>query len=168
MNRENVSNKVRGLFKKEKLLVIGLIALLSLGALGAMASITDKNGENLFSKLAVTVGLKTNSATPLVPPTGTLQISKEYIYAGGRMLATEDYGVAQVNPTPTPIPPPEGSTPTPTPTPTQTPTPTPTPTPTQTPTPTPTPVACYSIKIKEQNCLNQGGVFNVATCQCEY
>lgn len=50
----------------------------------------------------------------------TMQLAKEYIYAGSRMLAIEDYGLSG------------GSTPTPT--------ITPTPTPTETPTPTPTPV----------------------------
>lgn len=66
-------------------------------------------------------------------PTPTWQIAKEYIYAGSRMLAIEDYGIT-LTPTPTPTP-----TATPTPTPTETPTPTPTPTPTATPTVTPTP-----------------------------
>jgi type II secretory pathway pseudopilin PulG len=44
--------------------------------------------------------------------TGSLQLSKEYIYAGSRMLAIEDYGISS-SPTPTPT-----ITPTPTPTPT--------------------------------------------------
>jgi cell division septation protein DedD len=63
----------------------------------------------------------------------TMQLAKEYIYAGSRMLAIEDYGI-------TPIITPS-ATPTLTPTPTVTPTATPTPTPTETPTPTPTPTA---------------------------
>lgn len=42
--------------------------------------------------------------TPTPTPTGTpaLKLSKEYIYSGSRQLATEDYGIAQPNPTPTP------------------------------------------------------------------
>ena len=61
--------------------------------------------------------------TELAAQTGNLQLAKEYIYAGSRMLVIEDYGI--------------NSAATPTPTPTATPTVTPTPTP---PTPTPTPV----------------------------
>lgn len=52
--------------------------------------------------------------------TPSWQLAKEYIYAGGRMLAIEDYGVSNSTPTPTPTP-----TETPTPTPEETPTPTP-------------------------------------------
>lgn len=45
--------------------------------------------------------------------TPTWQLAKEYIYAGGRMLAIEDYGISSTE-TPTPTPTPE-ETPTPTP-----------------------------------------------------
>lgn len=55
--------------------------------------------------------------------TGSLKLAKEYVYAGSRMLAIEDYGI--------------GSTPTPSPTSTPTATPTP-----PTPTPTPTISSC--------------------------
>lgn len=40
----------------------------------------------------------------------TMQLAKEYIYAGSRMLAIEDYGVSGSNPNPTPTPPPSGRT----------------------------------------------------------
>lgn len=53
----------------------------------------------------------------------SMQLAKEYIYAGSRMLAIEDYGLS-LGSTPTPTPTPETPTPTP-----ETPTPTPTPTP---------------------------------------
>lgn len=105
--------------------------------------------------------------------TPSWQLAKEYIYAGGRMLAIEDYGVSNSTPTPTPTPTPE-ETPTPTPTPTETPTPTPTPTatptptPTATPTPTPTPPTCYVPQKIIRECEDNGGLWNRETCECEF
>lgn len=113
---------------KEKLIALGVVALLSIGALGAIGEFSGGKG-GVFSSLAETVGLKKKSNNQadklnegLTPPEGTLQLSKEYIYSGSRMVATEDYGVTNGTPTPTPT-----VTPTPTPTTTITPTPTATP-----------------------------------------
>lgn len=83
--------------KKQKFLAIGIIALLALGALGAIDNFSGNKGSSLFSRTAETVGLKEKPANPLqtlAGPDGTLQLSKEYIYAGSRMLAIEDYGLS--------------------------------------------------------------------------
>lgn len=130
-------HKTSGLFqsftKRQKLFTIGLITLLTIGALGAGTNLLDTKDGSWLSTIAEKVGIKEKSVNvasrQLVLPTGTLQLSKEYIYAGSRMLATEDYGIATANPTPTPS---TGGGPTPT--------PNESPTPTLTPTPTPDPV----------------------------
>ncbi|HRH40128.1 MAG TPA: hypothetical protein PKY82_00715 [Pyrinomonadaceae bacterium] len=90
---------------KQKLFSVGLMSLLTIGALGAMNEYSgNKNG--IFSSVAEKVGLKSKetTTTEAIQPvqTGTPQLSKEYVYAGSRMLATEDYGIAPANPTPTP------------------------------------------------------------------
>ena len=99
---------------KQKLIALGILTLLSIGALGAIGEFSGGKKGGILSSLAETVGLKEKSNKgdslneSLNPPEGTLQLSKEYIYAGSRMLATEDYGVTNGTPTPT-------ATPTPTP-----------------------------------------------------
>jgi hypothetical protein len=94
---------------KQKLIAMGILALLSLGALGAMGEFSDDKKDGILSGIAETIGLKEKSSNTgdslnetLTPPNGTLQLSKEYVYAGSRMVATEDYGTANANPTPTP------------------------------------------------------------------
>ncbi len=89
--------------KRTRLLAVGMIALLTIGALGAMGEFSSKKN-GIISNLAETVGLKKKEvpSTENLPPQTTPQLSKEYVYAGSRMLATEDYGIAQPNPTPTP------------------------------------------------------------------
>lgn len=94
----------------------------------------------LFAMLAVAIiptslSVRAEEQAEIASLNPSMQLAKEYIYAGSRMLAVEDYGLGtSSSPTPTPTP-----TETPTVTPTPTPTPaTPTPTP-ETPTPTPTP-----------------------------
>lgn len=135
MKKETFLDSVKAMSGKQKLMAFGVIALLAIGALGAMNEFSGNKQGGIISNIAETVGLKEktkrNETASLNPPTGTPQLSKEYIYAGSRMLATEDYGIAPANPTPTPL---EGGGTTPTPTPTAT------PTPTLTPTPTPDPV----------------------------
>lgn len=111
--------------KRKKLLLFGLMVVFALGALGAGIKMPGSQ-TRVLSYLAESAGLKESSPNTATT-TNTLQLSKEYIYAGSRMLAVEDYGIASI-PTITP-------TPTVTPTPTET--PAPTPTPTETPTPTP-------------------------------
>ena len=119
---------------KQKVIALGILALLTIGALGAINEFSGGKEGGVFSNLTETVGLKEKRKSnnqgdsviePLNPPEGTIQLSKEYIYAGSRMLATEDYGIAPTNPTPTPSEGGGGS-----------------PTPTTTPTPTPTPPGC--------------------------
>lgn len=88
------------------------------------------------------------AAAPVVPPA----LSKEYIYAGDRMLAIEDY--AQPTPTITPTPTPGGGgggTPTPT------------------PTPSPSPTGCTSNPLHVSQCEIRGqGTWNYTTCSCDW
>jgi hypothetical protein len=92
----------------------------------------------LFATLAIAIiptslSVRAEEQTEVAALDPVRQLAKEYIYAGSRMLAIEDYGITPVvTPTGTPT-----ITPTVTPTPTETPTPTPTATPTATPTPDP-------------------------------
>ncbi len=85
--------------------VIGLIVLLSLGAFGAglkyleeaaqkqqAANTTSPN--NAKSQNQSWLG----SLNPFVEPTAAPQLSKEYIYAGGRMLAVEDANASAAPP----------------------------------------------------------------------
>jgi hypothetical protein len=92
---------------KQKLIAFGIIALLSIGALGAMGTFSDnKQSGEIISSLAEKVGLKEKTVENTVDPnaqTATPKLSKEYIYAGSRTLATEDYFTATPTPTPPPI-----------------------------------------------------------------
>lgn len=97
--KHGILRKIAG---RKKLLTIGLMGVLSIGVLGA---VDNWLGGAVLTTLAERTGIKEKSstATETIPmPSGTLQLSKEYVYAGSRMLATEDYGIAQPNPTPTP------------------------------------------------------------------
>lgn len=130
MKKETNLDSTKTMSGRQKFLVVGIIALLAIGALGAMGEFSGKKN-GIISHLAETVGLKqkeVNSSETYQPQTGTPQLSKEYVYAGSRMLATEDYGIVAPNPTPTPLVEGGGSggNGTPTPTPTATPTPDPT------------------------------------------
>lgn len=72
--------------------VTGLILLLSLGALGAALKYLDEDAQrqkalppqeqNLLSKV--------NPFFSAPPPSPTPQLSKEYVYAGGKLVAVED------------------------------------------------------------------------------
>lgn len=61
----------------------------------------EKNDKGFFSRLAEMVGINSDLTEEAVPDPyiNSPQLSKEYIYAGSRMLAIEDY-----QPTPTPTP----------------------------------------------------------------
>ena len=61
-----------------------------------------------YEPLRRTLGLST-ATTPAQSPPGNPALAKEYIYAGGRLIATEE-PVSSTSPTPTPTP--AGSTPT--------------------------------------------------------
>lgn len=104
--------------RKQSLAIICLTAFLTLGAWGAVfaASIepAPDTGWGIFSSIAELFGLaeskeETAPAESATAPNGSMQLSKEYIYAGSRMLAIEDYGLG-TNATPTPTP---GATPIP-------------------------------------------------------
>lgn len=121
MKKETFLDSVKAMSGKQKLFAIGIVALLTIGAFGAMGEFSSEKKNGILSGIAETVGLKKKEATStegISPQTGTPQLSKEYVYAGSRMLATEDYGISVPNPTPTPFPNGVGGgNPTPTPTP---------------------------------------------------
>ena len=130
--KRTITNKL-GKKSKEKIfqmiVAAGLLILLVLGAFGQMGWLPNTNVET--GKRTGWFGteiVKTSESSNWNPfaetksPQAAPQLSKEYIYAGSRLLAIEEAG--------------GGATPTPTPTAT----PTPTPTPTGSPTPTPTPI----------------------------
>lgn len=104
-NADEISGDVRkgwwfGLSSQSKLLTIGIIALLSLGTLGAGLKYLDDDAKRELAKR--------NAATPLNPvkdesalnsinpflsaplPSPTPQLSKELIYAGSRLITVED------------------------------------------------------------------------------
>jgi hypothetical protein len=100
--------------------LVGLVA--SVLILSCIATSGIIAGRGSFRSVVATRGSRLlRSALQSGSPTPSL--SKEYIYAGGKLIATEEPG-ANSSPTPTPT-----ATPTPTVTPTPTPSPTPTPTP---------------------------------------
>ena len=99
------SNKIA--YLKTNWLLIGIIAFLSLGAFGAgmkyledaakleRASNKPNDGEqSLFSKLNPFTAAPVPTATPTPLP-----LSKEYIYAGSKLLAVEDAGANAAPPT---------------------------------------------------------------------
>ncbi len=78
---------------------VGLIALLSLGAMGAGLKYLEESAKeqnaananrNNFTKTEPSLVSKLNPFVEPPLPTATPQLSKEYIYAGSRMLAVED------------------------------------------------------------------------------
>lgn len=97
MNKETILNLWKESSIKQKILAIGVVGLLSIGVLGAMGEFSSEKRGGVLSGIAETIGLKKKSSNgydPANPQSGTPQLSKEYIYAGSRMLATEDYGIA--------------------------------------------------------------------------
>ncbi|MFV0387546.1 MAG: hypothetical protein ACK5NT_02230 [Pyrinomonadaceae bacterium] len=106
----------------------GLTLLLTLGLFAQLGWIphTDKESGDRIGWFGQKIAKGSPSSNwnpfPQPEPPFVPTLSKEYIYAGDRMLAVEDY--AQPTPTITPTPTPGGGG---TPTPTATPTPTPTP-----------------------------------------
>jgi hypothetical protein len=101
MSKETIWNFVKGMSGSRRLLGFGIIVLVSLGVLGA---VSERNNHRFVSNIAEKVGLKQKTVQPteINQPQTNPQLSKEYIYAGSRQLAVEDYGIAQPNPTPTP------------------------------------------------------------------
>jgi hypothetical protein len=81
--------------------VIGVICFLALGALGAGLKYLDDDAQREIARRANSKGNlndkheqsflnKVNPFLPTPTPTPTPQLSKEYIYAGSRLLAVED------------------------------------------------------------------------------
>ena len=78
----------------------GIIALLSLGTLGAGLKYLDEDAKRELAKREIATPLNPvrdesllNAINPFLPaplPVATPQLSKEYIYAGSRLLAVED------------------------------------------------------------------------------
>ena len=87
--------------------VIGLITLLSLGAMGAGLRYLETDAERELARRKTATPLNQPQASllsavnPFLPnpsPTPTPQLSKEYIYAGSRMLAVEDANASAAPP----------------------------------------------------------------------
>ncbi len=78
-----------GLTRNGRWLIVGVIALVSIGAFGAGMKYLDDTAK-AEKKLAVKDRSVISSINPFVPPDPTPQLSKEYIYAGSRLLAVED------------------------------------------------------------------------------
>jgi len=91
-----------GLFSylKSNLWMVGIIGFLALGVLGAGLKYLDEDARREIAKRANNKGKlnnqpesflnKVNPFLPTPTPTPTPQLSKEYIYAGSRLLAVED------------------------------------------------------------------------------
>jgi FG-GAP-like repeat len=87
-------------------LIVGIIAFLALGALGAGLKYLEEDARRqmLNGKLKPSSGNNEsllNSINPFLPaalPNPTPQLSKEYIYAGERLLAVEDANATAVPP----------------------------------------------------------------------
>jgi hypothetical protein len=84
--------------KRRPRLTKATAAVLAACVVAALATATR------FEPLRRAAGLAPASAPPTPTPQGDLALSKEYIYAGGRLVATEE-------PTPTPTPTPSGPPP---------------------------------------------------------
>lgn len=88
MKRTAFGNGSKGLYQNNRLTNLTAAGLLLATLAAAIISTTPKARAE---------------ESPL--PTPTLQLAKEYIYAGSRMLAIEDYGITpSPSPTPTPTP----------------------------------------------------------------
>lgn len=99
-NRESGSGMWRLL--KDHWLVVGIVAFLALGALGAGLKYLEEDARQqmLSGKLKNASGNNQsllNNINPFISspnPTPTPQLSKEYIYAGDKLLAVEDANAA--------------------------------------------------------------------------
>ncbi|MGI8544876.1 MAG: discoidin domain-containing protein, partial [Aridibacter sp.] len=115
--KQGFVNRLRNIERQKlfsNIAVVGLVLLVSIGALAQMGLLPHKDQETgkkygwFGQELAVNA---TSLWNPFAssPQTGTPQLSKEYVYAGDRLLAIEETGSgASSTPTPT-------ATPTPTP-----------------------------------------------------
>ena len=85
----------------ERVAALAVLLLLTLGAAGAGLKYLEESarreqaanaGKSNFEKTEPSLLSKVNPFTEAPPPAPTPQLSKEYIYAGSRMLAVEDAG----------------------------------------------------------------------------
>ncbi len=92
-------NRWRRLSVQEKLLTMLTIGLLTLGTFGAGMKYLEENARQTNAQKQTSTTLnpsqegllsKINPFVPPPPPSPTPQLSKEYIYAGSRLLAVED------------------------------------------------------------------------------
>jgi hypothetical protein len=98
---ENQTSFWKGLGKVERIFAVGIVALLAVGVFGAASSnlnlfggSSDANptAQNYANPNSATQNAAQNASTSsaVLPVSATPQLSKEYIYAGSRMLAVED------------------------------------------------------------------------------
>jgi hypothetical protein len=87
-------------------LIVGVIALITLGTLGAGLKYLEEDANRQTANGQLTDGSQKtsllNTINPFISnptPTPTPQLSKEYIYAGGKMLAVEDANANAAPPT---------------------------------------------------------------------
>jgi FG-GAP-like repeat len=95
----------RNLNVTQRWLVIGVIAFLSLGTLGAGLKYLDESARAERARSQQNPLVKNDSLlariNPFIPPptpTPTPQLSKEYIYAGSQLLAVEDANATAIPP----------------------------------------------------------------------
>jgi hypothetical protein len=95
----------RSLTVTQRWMAVGLIAFLSLGVMGAGLKYLEdsaraEKARRLADPLAKSESLLAgvNPFLPPPPPSPTPQLSKEYIYAGSRMLAVEDAAASAIPP----------------------------------------------------------------------
>ena len=95
-----------GLSRQGKLLTVGIIALLSLGATGAGLKYLEESAKQEKTANArmpsreqqSSLLSKVNPFVEAPPPSATPQLSKEYIYAGSRLLSVVDANAVEVSP----------------------------------------------------------------------
>ncbi|MCD9186999.1 MAG: VCBS repeat-containing protein [Pyrinomonadaceae bacterium] len=84
---------------KQRWWLMAMLGLLSLGVLGSTLKYLDEDAKAQIAKRSAATPLKPheesllNAVNPFLPapsPTATPQLTKEYIYAGSRLLAVED------------------------------------------------------------------------------
>jgi len=127
MNRETLKTKAQNMLNRHgikrlgkdwrtKLIrvsgTLGIFLLLGLGIFGQMGWLPTTNPETgartgwFGAKISKTSESSNWNPFAESEPQTNLQLSKEYIYAGSRLLAIEEAGGGSGSPTPTPTPPP--------------------------------------------------------------
>jgi hypothetical protein len=87
-------------YLRTHLWVAAVVAFLALGALGAGLKYLDEDAKREMAKNSKDRSVLSTMNPFMPPPTPalTVQLSKEYIYAGSRLLAVEDAGASAVPP----------------------------------------------------------------------